>query len=147
MQVERCCRQILRDPDEAADAAQEVFLKLFTRGGGFRAKADWMTWLYRVSVNECLNRLRNTQTRQRLLEHHGTATLPQGGFDPVYIIERDSLRDLLRLTDERTQAIVICHHLLGMSQQEVAEVTKISRVSVNKRLRKFQDRVRQHLRN
>jgi RNA polymerase sigma-70 factor (ECF subfamily) len=147
VQVERCCRQILRDPDDAADAAQEVFLKLFTRGGSFRAEADWMTWLYRVSVNECLNRLRNHETRQRLLDHHGPAALPAQHTGPAPVLERDSVRALLRLAGERTQAIVTCYYLLGMSQQEIAGVLELSRVSINKRIKKFEEQVRHHLRN
>jgi RNA polymerase sigma-70 factor (ECF subfamily) len=146
MQVERCCRRILRDPDEAADAAQEVFIKLFTRGGSFRQQADWMTWLYRVSVNECLRRLRNRQTRQRLLDHHGATVLHrEPESEPVAAL--DGVRALLRLADARTQEIVTCYYLLGMSQREIADVLALSHVSIHKRIKKFEERVRRHLRD
>jgi RNA polymerase sigma-70 factor (ECF subfamily) len=39
---------------DAADVAQEVFLRIFARIGSFRAKAEFATWLYRIAVNECL---------------------------------------------------------------------------------------------
>lgn len=50
--------RMLQDPDEAAEAAQEVFLSAFTNIRRFRRDAKFSTWLYRIAVNHCLTRLR-----------------------------------------------------------------------------------------
>jgi RNA polymerase sigma-70 factor (ECF subfamily) len=52
------CQRLLGDREEARDAAQEVFLKVYRKAGGFRPRAKVSTWLYRIAVNHCLNRLR-----------------------------------------------------------------------------------------
>jgi len=56
-QVESRCRRILGDADEAADAAQEVFVTLMTKGGGFRGDATWMTWLCAFQYRDALRAL------------------------------------------------------------------------------------------
>lgn len=144
-QVERCCRRILGDGDEAADATHDVFLRLFDHGGAFRAEADWMTWLYRVSTNLCLSRLSKAKNRRRILDHHGDPMRPRAVFDPAMLADRDILRALLARVNARTQEIVIYYHLYEMSQQEIAALVGLSRVSVNKRLKKFEDEARTYL--
>jgi RNA polymerase sigma-70 factor, ECF subfamily len=50
--------RMLQDPDEAAEATQEVFLSAFKSIRRFRNKAKFSTWLYRIACNHCLSRLR-----------------------------------------------------------------------------------------
>ncbi|PQV64149.1 RNA polymerase, sigma subunit, ECF family [Abditibacterium utsteinense] len=50
--------QILRDRDGAEDAAQEAFVRAFSRLGDFRGEARFSTWIYRVALNVCLEKRR-----------------------------------------------------------------------------------------
>ncbi len=59
----RVCARLLRDPEEAQDAAQEVFLRAYRAAGSYEPRGQVFTWLYRIAVNYCLNRLR----RRRLV--------------------------------------------------------------------------------
>lgn len=52
-----------RDPDEAADALQDAFLSAHRAAGRFRADAQVSTWLHRIVVNACLDRLRKRSSR------------------------------------------------------------------------------------
>jgi len=52
-----------RDPDEAADALQEAFLSAHRAAASFRADAQVTTWLHRIVVNACLDRLRRRAAR------------------------------------------------------------------------------------
>jgi RNA polymerase sigma-70 factor (ECF subfamily) len=49
--------RLLRDPNEAAEATQEVFLTAFKAIRKFRRDAAFSTWIYRITVNHCINRL------------------------------------------------------------------------------------------
>src|SRR5580704_17851843 len=51
-------RRMLADPDEAADATQEVFVRVMRSVLGFRGESAFGTWLHRVTVNVCLTMLR-----------------------------------------------------------------------------------------
>jgi RNA polymerase sigma-70 factor (ECF subfamily) len=51
--VNRIALHILRDPDDARDAAQESLVKLVQRVGQFRGQSQFSTWLHRLTVNTC----------------------------------------------------------------------------------------------
>src|SRR5437868_654272 len=50
--------RLVDDPGDAADVAQEVFLKVFRKVEGFRAESSLKTWIYRIAVNEARNQRR-----------------------------------------------------------------------------------------
>lgn len=53
----------MRNPEEAADALQEAYISAFRRAGSFRGDARVTTWLHRVVVNSCLDRIRRNKVR------------------------------------------------------------------------------------
>jgi RNA polymerase sigma-70 factor (ECF subfamily) len=70
----RLAERLLGDVEEAKDAVQEVFLKAFRKAGDFRPRGQVYTWLYRIAVNHCLNRLR----RRRLVRFARLGPTPPG---------------------------------------------------------------------
>src|ERR1043165_8569071 len=67
-QVLRVAYRILGDWTDAEDAAQDVFVRLYRNGLKFPNDAAMGGWLYRVTVNACLDRLRSSQTLLKLPE-------------------------------------------------------------------------------
>ncbi|HEY9294213.1 MAG TPA: RNA polymerase sigma factor SigM [Microlunatus sp.] len=53
----------MRNPEEAADALQEAYISAFRRAASFRGEAQVTTWLHRVVVNACLDRIRRNKVR------------------------------------------------------------------------------------
>ena len=53
----------MRNPEDAADALQDAYISAFRRAGSFRGESQVTTWLHRVVVNACLDRLRRMRTR------------------------------------------------------------------------------------
>lgn len=77
----------LRDPDEAADALQDALISAFRAAGTFRAEAAVTTWLHRIVVNACLDRMRRRQARP-------TVALPERGVgEPADRRDRMAERD------------------------------------------------------
>ena len=58
---------------EAEEVVHEVFVKALERIESFREDASVTTWLYRLTTNHCLNRLRNENRRAELWREHGLA--------------------------------------------------------------------------
>ncbi|HUS27391.1 MAG TPA: sigma-70 family RNA polymerase sigma factor, partial [Kofleriaceae bacterium] len=65
--VLRRARRLLRDEDAARDVVQDVFLDVFHKPEAFEARSSIATYLYAATTHACLNRLRNTKTRARIV--------------------------------------------------------------------------------
>src|SRR5919206_3499464 len=87
------CRRMLADPDEAADATQEVYLRVMRSVLGFRGESSFGTWLHRVTVNVCLTALRKrSRARATGMVAGGTPFAMPG--DEVALAGGDSPDDL-----------------------------------------------------
>ncbi|NLV73947.1 MAG: sigma-70 family RNA polymerase sigma factor [Chloroflexi bacterium] len=77
--------RILSNREDAQDAAQEVYVRVWQGLPGYRSDSKFSTWLYRVTVNTCLNRKR--QLRRELLTVEDDAileTVPEPSADPLH---------------------------------------------------------------
>lgn len=79
----------MRDHEEAADALQDAMISAFRNAGSFRAESQVTTWLHRIVVNACLDRIRRRQARP-------TVPLPETG--PA---EPRATRDVIAEQDTR----------------------------------------------
>jgi RNA polymerase sigma-70 factor (ECF subfamily) len=136
----RRARGILDDPAEAEDAAQEILLLVMTKGSQFRGSSDPATWIYRLTTNVCLNRLRERR-RRSVREHRPEASswLGWAPSDPYERFEaRATLDAILGRLDQLAQQVFVYRFLDGMNQEEIAEATGKSRRTVGKRLRQIE---------
>jgi RNA polymerase sigma-70 factor (ECF subfamily) len=135
---------MLGDAAEAEDAAQEVFLTILVKGQQFRGEAQIGTWIYRVTTNLCLNRLRGGRRRETREQAEAVRDwLAAGGMDPEQRVEaRRELERLLADVDELAQEVFVLKYLDGLTQEEIAEVTGKSRRTVGKRLALLEQRLR-----
>jgi RNA polymerase sigma-70 factor, ECF subfamily len=87
----------MRNPDEAADALQEAMISAFRRADSFRGQAAVTTWLHRIVVNACLDRMRRNKVR-------ATQPMPENpDHDPTLAVAGD-LQD--EFSDKETAADV-----------------------------------------
>ena len=62
--VERLCRHLLRDPEDAQDAAQDALARLCVKLRQFRGESAFSTWLHRLTVNACRDVAQRQLTRR-----------------------------------------------------------------------------------
>jgi len=143
----RLCERLLGDREEARDAAQEVFLKAFRHAGGAEPRGRLFTWLYRIAVNHCLNRL-----RRRRIARFFSLSVPgdpaeEGAppFDPPSdapsperaLAERRRWAATRRAIDalpEGQRAVLVLAKFEGLSYREIAEALSITESAVESRL-------------
>ncbi len=108
--VERLARHLLRDPEDARDAAQESLAKLCVRLRQFRGESQFSTWLHRLVVNTCrdLADRKRSRTTEPLPEELGAAFDP----DPAHGVRMSELRrelcdSLANISPEQAQVIVL----------------------------------------
>src|ERR687896_2584022 len=63
-EVYTLCLRILGNPDDAAEATQDAYLKVWRGLGGFRGEAQFSTWLYRVASNTAISKHRGRSRRR-----------------------------------------------------------------------------------
>jgi RNA polymerase sigma-70 factor (ECF subfamily) len=128
--VQRICRRICGDND-AADVAQRVFLTLFRSLDRFHGQAKFETWLYRITVNECLQHLRYERRRR-----HPSLEFEAAGKDGVLaaVEARELLELALAKIEPELRAIFLLREVEHLSYREIAEVLQISEGTVASRL-------------
>ncbi|MFB8038427.1 RNA polymerase sigma factor SigM [Streptomyces sp. NPDC056004] len=118
----------LGDREEAADAVQDALVSAFRAAHTFRGQSAVTTWLHRITVNACLDRVRKAATRrtapvddterfEQLLEPHESADAPAERQD----LHRELLAALATLPAEQRAALV----LVDMQGYPVAEAARI----------------------
>jgi RNA polymerase sigma-70 factor, ECF subfamily len=126
--VDRLAAQILGDLEEARDAAQESLVKLCTRLKQFRGEAQFATWLHRLVVNTCRDRL--ARQRVRRTEPLPLDDRPAGDeSDPsraavLTDLRRDLADALSRLSPTQRLAFVL-RDSVGLSYEEISRVASI----------------------
>jgi len=120
--VERLARHLLRDPEDARDAAQEALAKLCVRLRQFRGEAQFSTWLHRLVVNTCrdIGERQRTRTHEPLPDELG-ADLEHDPARGVRISElrRELCDSLAGISAEQAQVIVL-KDALGYTFEEIA---------------------------
>ncbi len=132
--VLRRCTQLLKAEAEAMDATQDVFIRVLRSIHQFRRQSSPATWLYRISTNLCLNRIRDKHNRVRLNQ---TAIPPLETTKPVEVWSRDLVLRVLAKFDQTTQEVVVYSVVEGMTYDEIAEVLGCSVSRVRKCMSKF----------
>jgi RNA polymerase sigma-70 factor, ECF subfamily len=126
--VNRLASQLLGDFEEARDAAQESLVKLCTRLRQFRGEAQFATWLHRLVVNTCRDRMAFQRVRRtEPLVEDGRATDEES--DPTRLaaladLRRDVAEALARLSPKQRAAVVL-RDSFGLSYAEIARVASI----------------------
>lgn len=136
---------MLTDREDACDAAQEVFVKVYRSIGSFNEKSSFATWLYRITANTCSDFLRKRSRRSNVISLSG-----YGGEENKELDIEDenaSVEDGLEMTERQTAVrkalgelkeehrlmITMCD-LQGMSYDQIADVMKIPTGTVKSRI-------------
>ncbi len=144
-------RRLLRDPSDAADATQEVYVRVVRSVIGFRGESSFGTWLHRVTVNVCLTALRARGDVHARGQSAGAEELSveiaDPAPDPATRAETADLaartaHALTRLPDDAREVVVL-RDVQGLSTKEAAEVLGISEGAVKVRLHRAHARLRE----
>ena len=140
--VWRRATAILGERDAAKDITQEVFLRAMSAGEGFATVTSPIDWLYRVTTNLCLNRIRDRARQKRILATSSSTPIPP--VEPAADVSL-TVRALLSDVPEHLQEIAIYYFVDQMSQDEIASLIGTPRRTVSLRLEQFRAAARASL--
>ena len=142
--------RVMGSPQEAEDVAQDAFLSAYRAYDRFRGQSHVTTWLYRITMNAALMRLRKTKKAR---------TLTHTGIDEVEVVDwtknphkdaldselGDKLREGIDLLEPDLRASLVLRDVQGLSNAEAAEVLDITVSALKSRLHRARMIVRRYL--
>jgi RNA polymerase sigma-70 factor (ECF subfamily) len=139
--------RMLGDSGDAADAVQEIFIKVFRNVRGFRGDSSLKTWIFRIAFSEILNRLRWWKRRFRSStvslddDRNGVGTpihLRTSTPSPLQVLEtkeqEQAIQQALTKLSGEHRSIVILRDIEGFSYNEIADILGVSCGTVKSRL-------------
>ena len=137
--VYNLCLNHLRNTDEASEAAQDVFVKVHEKLPGFKGDSSMRTWIHRITINTCLDRIKAAKRKKRsffgISFSSDERTVEVAVFDHpgVRLEERETMERLFADIDalpENQRTALLLKGTEGLSMEEVAEVMGLSAKAV-----------------
>jgi RNA polymerase sigma-70 factor, ECF subfamily len=139
------CRYMLQDPQDAQDAAQDVFLKAYGAVKDFRPDSSLYTWIYRIAVTTCLDYRRKSR-REVFRTEALTEDLPSGERSPHQLYESrkvtESIQIALQKLPEKLRAAMVLREIENLSYEEISEVLHASVGTVKSRISRAREELR-----
>ncbi len=146
----------LGNREDAMDASQEVFLRMYRFLDGFQEGSTFSTWLYRIGVNVCKDLLARRAKRAELpLEHTDeeeesrAADIPDDRYDPERLTQQAALRktlsDAIAGLPEPQREIIVLRDVQGLSYEEIADALCLETGTVKSRLFRARENLRKKL--
>jgi RNA polymerase sigma-70 factor (ECF subfamily) len=136
---------ILRNHNDAEDIAQQVFTKVYFSIKSFDFRSSLLTWIYKITVNECYDYLRKKKVRKLVYESDFTQedALRMENSEPardqrqpvdVSLAQRDLVVKLLARLPEEERNLLLLKEVEGHSVEELAAMTGINENTIKVKL-------------
>lgn len=119
------CISLLKDEARAQDAAQEIFIKIFTNLGKFNKKSKFSTWVYSITYNFCIDMIRKQKKKNKLFsdeENEGKEIIEEIDDKVLLEMELERLKIVLDLLNVDDKAVLIMKYKEGLSIRDISEV-------------------------
>jgi RNA polymerase sigma-70 factor (ECF subfamily) len=136
---------ILRNRNDAEDIAQQVFAKIYFSIKNFDFRSSLLTWIYKITVNECYDYLRKKRVRKLVyesdfssedslrMENSEPATDRGPGVDQR-LAQHDLILKLLSKISEEDRALILLKEVEGHSVEELASMTGMNENTIKVKL-------------
>ena len=154
----RLVQRFVSNPEDASDLTQDAFIRAYQGLGDFKSQCQFYSWLYRITVNLCIDFLRKKSRSEVLLyDSDDSGELPMANIadprseSPAKALENKELRAHIRRAVRRLppkqRQIFILRHWNGLSLKDIAAVVGRSDGTVKAHLLHAHRNLRKHLRS
>ncbi len=138
------CFSMLRDDMEAEDAMQEIFMKILTKISTFSGKSKFSTWLYSITYNFCIDRIRITKRdithEVEDINRYGENVADDIDDAELKEIAVDRLRVILSEINSEDKAILLMKYQDDLSIKDMCEVLNKSESAVKMSIKRAKER-------
>jgi RNA polymerase sigma-70 factor (ECF subfamily) len=136
---------ILRNRNDAEDIAQQVFAKIYFSIKNFDFRSSLLTWIYKITVNECYDYLRKKRVRKLVYESDFTTedSLLMENSEPamdlkpavdVQLAQRDLVMKLLSKISDEDRSLILLKEVEGHSVEELSQMTGMNENTIKVKL-------------
>lgn len=143
--------KMVGDVDDARDAAQESFIKVWDRIDTYKSSFKFSTWLYKIVMNTCLDKLRKTARHNTIfkqLDNHSNQYITISA-DPAIEFEEKQLMDFIRIVSaklsDKQHSVFVLHDLEEFTQEEISIILSMPKGRVKSNLYYARRAIRQSL--
>jgi RNA polymerase sigma-70 factor (ECF subfamily) len=136
--------RMVGNPDDADDLLQDIFLTAYRKLDTFRGASALGTWLYRLAMNVCLDRLRSKASKQEAVTDELDEGLGHASGGLSQVSRMDLERAIARLP-EGSRAAFLLHDVEGFDHMEVGRILGIAEGTSKSQVHKARLRIREYL--
>lgn len=145
--------KMLRNPEDAEDVLQETFLRAYRGLKSFQGNSTFSTWIYRITANSALMKLRKKQLPTVSIEDADEREAPiniadwsPGPVEQLLTLEtQQAMADAIEALPAEFRQVFVLRDLEGHSNADVADILDLSVAAVKSRLHRARLKVRNHL--
>ncbi len=138
------CLSMLRSPQDADDAAQVVWTKVYFALPKFRADSQFKTWLFRIVNNHCLNIVRSRKELLIELDDNASYDLEPTESTADKIDIEINVTKMLDSVSKQEKAMLIMKYVDNYSYEDIARQFNISLSAAKMRIVRAKERIRKH---
>ena len=130
----------IQNTEDAEEVTQDVFVKVYNSLGNFNQKSSYKTWIYRITINQCLDFLKQKNSQKRFFifgkksqneqEYLNTSTFEHPGILMEQQEDAKILFEIINTLTENQRTAFLLSKLDGVSNTEIAEIMQLSISSV-----------------
>jgi len=146
------CLRMCRNQEDAQDCLQESMLRIFRAITSFKGQSSFSTWVYRITMNACIDELRRRKNAQQV----SVDTLMEEGWMPVdpgetpeehavSVDQQAELSRLIRQLPEDMRAAVVLRDIQGYTYEEISEILDTNVGTVKSRISRGRERLREKI--
>ncbi len=137
---------MLRDQDEAEDATQEIFTKIFLNLGKFQGQSKFSTWVYSVTYNFCIDKIRKEKRSRELfadeLENPPDVEIDDDNDQELINMQVHELRRVLLKMSDADRTLLLLKYKDGVKIKDIAKMFDKNESAIKMQLKRAKEKAK-----
>jgi len=137
---------MLRDEDDAKDATQEIFTKIFLNLGKFKGQSKFSTWVYSVTYNFCIDKIRKEKRSRELftdeMDTPPDAEVDEGDDEGLRSMQLGGLRKVLAQLRDHERTMLLLKYKEGVKIKDIAKMFGKNESAVKMQLKRAKEKAK-----
>jgi RNA polymerase sigma-70 factor (ECF subfamily) len=138
--------RMVKNPEDAKDLVQECFIKIYEQLGKYVGNGSFSSWLYRVSINHCMDEFR--KKKFQLVELSGEKLEDRALTPEIVYLQKEKykqLEELLSILPSEDRMVILLKYTQDLSYEEISDLLGLSVSSIRNKIHRGKKKMREQL--